>query len=151
MIQRIQSIFLLLAGALMGVTVFSPLLTLSDSTGLLTDFYSLGTGKLFDVQYPAWGVVFIAVLGALAALINIFLYKNRNLQIKAGILTSLLILFFYVTVYVYFGSYTGKYNLSFTGIRYGMALPFIALIFNVLAVLRIKKDEKLVKSLDRIR
>ena len=96
-------------------------------------------------------VVFFAGLSALLALINIFLYKKRKLQMKVGTLTSLLILFFYVTLYVYFNAYTVKYGLTFSSFQFGLILPVIALIFNVLAILRIKKDENLVKSLDRIR
>jgi drug/metabolite transporter (DMT)-like permease len=135
----------------MGVTTVSPLMELTGDSKLLYTFSSLGIGQLFAVQYPTWGVLFFAGLSALIAFINIFLYKKRKAQIKTGILISLLILFFYVTLYVYFQSYTAKYGLTFDKVQFGLALPIIALIFNILAIVRIKKDEKLVKSLDRIR
>ncbi|MDR0823704.1 MAG: DUF4293 domain-containing protein [Prevotella sp.] len=151
MIQRIQSVYLLLVVILMGVTTVSPLMELTGDSKLLYTFSSLGIGQLFAVQYPTWGVLFFAGLSALIAFINIFLYKKRKAQIKTGILISLLILFFYVTLYVYFQSYTAKYGLTFDKVQFGLALPIIALIFNILAIVRIKKDEKLVKSLDRIR
>lgn len=151
MIQRIQSVFLLLTAVLMGVTVFSPLMELDGGNKLLYTFFSFGIGQLFNAQYPAWGVLFFAALGVLLPLINIFLYKKRKVQMRIGTLTSLCILFFYITLYVYFNSYTAKYELSFNGIQYGIILPVIAIIFNIMAILRIKKDEKLVKSLDRIR
>ncbi|MFV0331325.1 MAG: DUF4293 domain-containing protein [Dysgonomonas sp.] len=151
MIQRIQTIFLLFTAILMGVTTFSPLMVLNGGDKLLYSFFPFGIGQLFNAQYPTWGVIFFSGLSALVPLINIFLYKKRKVQMKVGTLTSLLILFFYVTLYVYFNAYTSKYGLAFEGIQYGLILPVIALIFNVLAVLRIKKDEKLVKSLDRIR
>jgi len=165
MIQRIQTIFLLLTAILMGVTVFSPLMLLNGGeagiiphTGILAgmdkllySFFPSGIGQLFNAQYPTWGVLFFVGISALVPLINIFLYKKRKVQMKVGTLTSLLILFFYVTFYVYFNAYSTKYGLTFDGIQYGLILPVIALIFNVLAILRIKKDEKLVKSLDRIR
>ncbi|MDR1707532.1 DUF4293 family protein [Dysgonomonas sp.] len=151
MIQRIQSVYLLLAGLLMAAATFFPLLELAGEGKFTYIFSSLGIGQLFTVQYPTWGVVFFAGLSALLALINIFLYKKRKLQMKVGTLTSLLILFFYVTLYVYFNAYTVKYGLTFSSFQFGLILPVIALIFNVLAILRIKKDENLVKSLDRIR
>ncbi len=151
MIQRIQSVYLLLAGLLMAAATFFPLLELAGEGKFTYIFSSLGIGQLFTVQYPTWGIVFFAGLSALLALINIFLYKKRKLQMKVGTLTSLLILFFYVTLYVYFNAYTVKYGLTFSSFQFGLILPVIALIFNVLAILRIKKDENLVKSLDRIR
>lgn len=150
MLQRIQSIFLLLVCALMAVTAFSPLFTLADASGTLFTFCSSGIiGN--NTQLHTWGVLSIAGLSALLALINIFLYKNRKRQIAIGRVTSLLIIFFYVTAFVYFNSYANKYGFSFSAVQYGIVFPFIALIFNTLAILRIKKDEKLVRSLDRIR
>lgn len=151
MIQRIQTIFLLLTAILMGVTVFSPLMVLEGGDNLLYSYFPSGIGQLFNEQYSTWGVLFCAGISALVPLINIFLYKKRKVQMKLGTLTSLLILFFYVTLYVYYNAYVTKYGLTFEGIQYGLILPVIALVFNVLAILRIKKDEKLVKSLDRIR
>lgn len=151
MIQRIQSVYLLLVALLMVATVFCPLLELAGGDKFIYTYSSLGIGQLFGVQYPTWGVVFFAGLSALFALVNIFLYKKRKLQMRVGTLTSLLILFFYVTFYVYFNTYTAKYGLMFSSLQFGLILPIIALIFNILAILRIKKDENLVKSLDRIR
>jgi drug/metabolite transporter (DMT)-like permease len=151
MIQRIQSVYLLLVALLMAATVFCPLLELTGEGEFSYIFSPLGIGQLFAVQYPTWGVVFFAGLSALFALVNIFLYKKRKLQMRVGTLTSLLILLFYITFYVYFNTYTAKYELTFSSFQFGLVLPIIALIFNILAILRIKKDENLVKSLDRIR
>lgn len=151
MIQRIQSVYLLLVAVLMAAASFCPLLELTGEDKSVYIFSSLGIGQLFTVQYPTWGVVFFAGLSALLALVNIFLYKKRKLQMRIGTLTSLLILFFYVTLYVYFSDYTAEYKLEFSSFQFGLVLPIIALILNVLAILRIKKDENLVKSLDRIR
>lgn len=151
MIQRIQSVYLLLVAILMAAATFSPLLELTGEDKATYIFSSLGIGQLFAIQYPTWGVVFFAGLSALLALVNIFLYKKRKLQMRVGTLTSLLILFFYVTLYVYFSDYTTEYKLEFSSFQFGLVLPIVALILNVLAILRIKKDENLVKSLDRIR
>lgn len=151
MIQRIQTIFLLLVCILMTGTVFSPLLTIYTSGS--SDLLNLTSWGVFSeiLTYETWGVVSVAALSALVAFINIFLYKNRKLQIKIGNLTSFLLIFFYVTfaTYVYF--LLDKHQIAFNSVQYGIILPFIALIFNILAILKIKKDEKLVRSLDRIR
>ncbi|MDL2214974.1 DUF4293 domain-containing protein [Dysgonomonas sp. OttesenSCG-928-M03] len=151
MIQRIQTIFLLITAILMAVTVFSPLAELTDEGKLALTFFSSGIGIFFSAQYPTWGVLTFALLGGLLPLVNIFMYKNRKLQMKLGTATSLIIIAFYVTFYVYLNSLMANNSLNFEGIGYGITLPAIALIFNILAILRIKKDEKLVQSLNRIR
>lgn len=151
MIQRIQSVFLLLVGILMGITIFSPLMILSDGKELLLTLWSFGVGDIFNIQYPTWGVVTLAVICTVLPIANIFLYKKRKVQMKVGTITSLFILFLYVTIYVYFNAITNKDGLSLVEIQYGAILPFIALILNILAILRIKKDEDLVRSTERIR
>ncbi|MDU1890888.1 MAG: DUF4293 domain-containing protein [Dysgonomonas sp.] len=150
MIQRIQSIFLLLVFILMALTAFSPLLMLADASGTLFSFTSLAI-LVKNTQLHTWGVVSMAGLSALTALINIFFYNKRKAQIKLGWVTTILIILFYVTVFVYFSSYASKFGFTISSVQYGIILPVIALIFNILAIQRIKKDEKLVRSLDRIR
>lgn len=158
MIQRIQSIFLLLVCIAMDFTAFSPLLIISlpsdvldISISNLLNFNSFGILDGQEVLKHTWGVVTIAILSALLAFVNIFLYKKRKLQIKIGNLTTFLIVLYYITLGVYLYSFSVNDNISIINIQYGIVLPFIALIFNILAVYRIKKDEKLVRSMNRIR
>ena len=48
----------------------------------------------------------------------------------------------------FLGEIDSAYNIN---LQFGIILPVVALIFDLLAISRIKRDEKLVKSLDRIR
>lgn len=151
MIQRIQSIFFLITAILMAVTVCSPLVVVGDSTspeGVVT-FFSYGMQGSAGVV-NTWGVLTFAVLGAVLPFISIFLYKKRKLQLKLGRITSLLLVLFYVTFFVYFNSLLGG-EFPLGNVKYGMMLPIIALVFNILAVLNVRKDEKLIQSLNRIR
>lgn len=151
MIQRIQSLFLLIAAILMGVTVFSPLLEISDGGKFLSSFCPFGIASP-KLDFPTWGVLTFAVLSAILPLINIFLYKKRKLQANLGYITALCIVIFYVAAIVYLRAYLGRLEVDYTlNVQYGIILPAIALIFNILAIAKIKKDDKLVKSLDRIR
>lgn len=159
MIQRIQSVFLLLAALMMGLTAFLPLLDLSFlvSSGsevaqskYLT-LYSYGIGE-FAGEFPTWGILTFAILSGLLSLISIFLYKNRKSQLNFCYLTALSIVLYYVTSMVYLNSYVSKIPAEYTfNIQIGIILPVVALIFVLIAISRIKKDEKLVRSLDRIR
>ena len=150
MIQRIQTIYLLLVCVLMSLTLCSPLAILSggEQIYLFNDcgFY-LGTENVS----PNWGVLTFAGLSAIMALVSIFLYKNRKKQMKIVNFNNLLIVLFYATFGVYFLYTSGRLNLSFLNVSFGIALPLVALVFNILAYLKIKADEKLVQSLNRIR
>ena len=69
-----------------------------------------------------------------------------------ALLTALLIVMYYITSMVYINAFVGKIDSEYTlNVQLGIILPVIALIFDLLAYFRIKKDEKLIKSLDRIR
>jgi hypothetical protein len=98
-------------------------------------FYSI----CIDFVFP---VLKIAI--AILALIAIFMYKKRLLQIKIcyGIMVLLILT-------------GGLYLLFLMTVCFAPAIamlfPWIALILDFMAIHRIKKDEKLVRSLDRIR
>ena len=120
MIQRKQTLFLILAFVAFAVTVFMP------------------------VGVP-W-VWIVALLAALGSLGNIFLYMRRPLQAKLCIALIGLGLVYYMAVAVYQHSIDGQ--LVFT---WPLALPMVAMLCLFLAHKGILKDEKLVRSLDRIR
>ncbi|MFT4660043.1 MAG: peptidoglycan/LPS O-acetylase OafA/YrhL [Patiriisocius sp.] len=99
------------------------------------------------LTFPAYYLV----LGLISlTLIAIFMFKKRNMQVLLGRLNYLLILGLIVVLYLNID----KLNESLsTTIEYGVGLylPVAALAFNFLANRAIKKDEDLVKSLDRLR
>jgi len=137
MIQRIQTIYLLLAFITMGALPFVfPLQT--DASGIKRVFFTDHT------------VDFVLFLGsALLSIITIFLFKNRQLQFVLGRLNIILNLIL-LGLFVYHSlSVSGEGAPSEKGI--GMFLPIFSIVFLVLANKAIKKDEDLVKSVDRLR
>jgi hypothetical protein len=77
------------------------------------------------------------------SIIVIFLYKNRSLQIKLCCGILVLLIFSYITLFLPgTKAAIGKWPAVF---------PFVAGIFDILAICAIRKDEKLVRSLDRLR
>ena len=131
MIQRIQSVYLLFVFCLLTILVFIPFS--SNTIAFKTGFYA-----------GYFGVV------ALAAMATIFLYKNRNLQIKIcyGIFAALILIY---ALYFIFDYQNLPLTDFFRHIRFTFIFPFIAGVFVFLAMMGIKKDEKLVRSLDRLR
>ena len=136
MIQRIQSVYLLIV-VLLGAVLpfFLPVWSTEEGTSVFaTDQFMIMT-------------VFGA--SAILALITIFLYKKRKLQISLGRL-NIILNFILLGLFVYWSlRVPGEMNISEKGI--GMLLPIISIVFLVLANKAIMRDENLVKSVDRLR
>lgn len=160
MIQRIQTIFLLLSSFGMILFLFLPVWMKLDpvsgevymvfSTYLLHQTDADSASQLTYLPYAYSGGV--AVLTVIISWIEIFKYKNRLTQIKLGTLNSLLmtgslvylVYLTYKAQEVLLPAVLGEYKL-------GLFMPAIALILNSMANRFIRKDEKLVRSVDRIR
>ncbi|MFB0925309.1 MAG: DUF4293 family protein [Vicingaceae bacterium] len=91
----------------------------------------------------------------LVALVAILLFKNRSLQIKIGKLIILLIAFQIAAIVMYSDTVKSLMDVSpedvVISFKFGAVLPVISLICAYLAVYYIRKDDKLVRSADRLR
>ena len=141
MIQRIQSVWLLLAAICAFVTY-----TLVLYVGTLPD----ATKKQFVLGDHFLLVAFIVALGVLA-LICIFLFKNRKLQFRLTILTLVLTIGFIIVQYLLIEQFKKEYTFQTGSYQVAALMPIVMIIFLILAARGIYKDEKLVKSLDRLR
>jgi len=160
MIQRIQTIFLLIVGINMLVFLFAPLWQKVDSSSGAS--YTLTAFYLETITSPEEGVknefspyVVPGILGLLSvcvAFISIGMYKKRMRQIILSTLNSLLIGTALGLSAYWATQAEGNILLGIQGAySYGLFLPAIALVFNSLAVRFIRKDERLVRSMDRLR
>ncbi|MFM7358904.1 MAG: DUF4293 domain-containing protein [Sediminibacterium sp.] len=146
MIQRIQTIWLLLASILSFVSLqtsfFSGLKQLTVDAAVQPEAsYARLTGM------SNWILLVATVLMALLGLISIFLYNNRRIQMRvalAGLLLSVGLIFLYYRESLQF--LPGKGTLDLTALVV-MVIPFLFF----LAIRGIYKDEYLVKSVNRIR
>ena len=145
MLQRIQSIFLLLTSSAF-FSLFAVNFATSDNTsnGIFSDqMYNITDNPI---------LIGLTVLGGAIALVNIFMFKNRPLQLRMGnILIVLCILLPLVAGLLMYNE--GKQVESYGNIEDGLGiyLPIIALVTTILANRFIKKDSNLVKSMDRLR
>lgn len=139
MIQRKQTLWLLLVATVSLLSLKFPIYS-----GNLVD---AGGAKLWKELNAASTIPLTLVCGAVAALalVTIFLYKNRPLQLRLVlvnlILSALLLVLYFVEARDYM---EGGYAIT-------ALLALAAPVFLVLAANGIRKDEKLVKSLDRLR
>ncbi len=155
MIQRIQTVYLLLAALLTGSLFF---LTLAEMAGDQM-FYQLWWRGVYQVEagsqpqmvLPTWAISILTILTTLVSLVTLFLYKKRILQIRLcalnlGLLAGLSGLIFYMAKAT--AKELGAADVSF---NWPLVLPLIALILTIMAIKAIGRDEALVRSLDRIR
>ncbi len=99
-----------------------------------------------------WFIAAFATLSAIVAFYEIFRYKNRLTQLKLGFLNVLLMMVVLgSTVYFIFEGETLSANATQGDFETGIYLPGLALIFNLLANRFIRRDEQLVRSVDRLR
>lgn len=142
MIQRIQSIYLAVVFALSAIL---PLVfKLWDDSK--KEVYALEL--LSDLSIIAKLVPVFFLISALLAIVSIFKYKKRQLQFVLGRIIILINLFL-LGILIYLSLNIPGEVSSEKGI--GMFIPVVAILFAVLANKAIKKDEDLVKSVDRLR
>ena len=152
MIQRVQTIFLVLGAAMLGLLFLKPLslLGIDEVPEEVAAGSMLVDGNFTIDDNP----ILLALIGVviLLLIIAVFLFKNRSLQIKIGqvslfavCIATLLSIFFFWKEYQVIAD--GSQILP----RLGYALIILASLFILLAIRSIRKDEKLVRSADRLR
>jgi len=137
MIQRIQTIYLLLTFLITGVLFF------------FIPLWTLNNGKAF---YFMQDQVYTVLLGlsTMLTVISIISYKKRQNQFVMGRLNIILNLIL-LGLFVYRSLNLSGEAVTVSEKGIGMFLPIVAIVLLVLANKAIKKDEDLVKSVDRLR
>jgi len=163
MIQRIQSLFLLVVSAVMMCMLFFPLWQKTDLNAsematldvfiLKYEQYTPDTGERQLIwKRDVFYIAIVASLAALVALFSIFQFKNRLRQIQLGALNSLLIaVTMGISLYLIIVTEKTLAPEDQGNYLFGFYLPVIALFCNMMANRFIRRDEKLVRSADRIR
>lgn len=136
MIQRIQTIYLFVSALIMG-SLFMWFPTVLGEDGSV----------IIERNEPlVFGLIFISIA---LAIISILSFKKRQLQFVLNRL-NIISNFILLGVFVYRSlTLSGETFVSEKGI--GVLLPIISIVFLVLANKAIKRDEDLVKSVDRLR
>ena len=131
MIQRIQSIYLMVAAISMTLISFKvPVYTLNE-----TLFMAQDDTKMF----------ILTIVGTIFSLLGLFMFKNRKFQMKLIRLTVLIQMIIGVRLFMLFNKFEVILN------NYLLFLLVFALIALIMAFRGVKKDDDLVRSVDRIR
>ncbi|MEZ4859260.1 MAG: DUF4293 domain-containing protein [Flavobacteriaceae bacterium] len=136
MLQRIQTVYMIFSILVMGLLyIWFPVVEDASKTLVISKTEPL-----------VLGLVFVPVI---VTLLSIFNFKKRQQQFVLNRL-SILLNFVLLGVFVYRSlKVSGETLVSEKGI--GVLLPIISIVFLVLANKAIKRDEDLVKSVDRLR
>ena len=131
MIQRIQSIYLLVATISMTLISFKvPVYTLNET--------------LFMAQDDT-NMFVLTIVGAIFSFLGLFMFKNRKFQMKLIRLTVLIQMIIGIRIFMLFNKFEVVLNNSF------LFLLVFTLIALIMAYRGVKKDDDLVRSVDRIR
>ncbi|PTN08238.1 DUF4293 domain-containing protein [Mangrovibacterium marinum] len=147
MVQRIQTVYMLISAILLGLLFALPFAEIAHEGS----FYVFNIRGIVGQEGLKENGMAIAGLTGIILLLHvaaIFMYKKRILQIRFLVLSILLSIGLFGMFY--FFTY---YSFDDADISFGIAVvfPIISLIFDYLAIRGIGKDEALIRSMDRIR
>ncbi len=164
MIQRIQTVYLALVAVLSILGLCLPLGVFMDGTKVVASLNSwmfspeitpkaMASADFHDLAPMALGIVLSIVIVLTAVSVMLFHFRMR--QLRLTIFTTILlvgyILYFAFLIWHYTEAVSSvvdgaTFRLSVAGV-----LPVLSVILNCLAIHGIRKDEALVRSLDRLR
>ncbi len=140
MIQRIQSIYLFLAGAAALALFVFAFVNVSGDTASIAAF----SDGDFDINDNI-ALMILAIVAGVVAILNIFLFNNRKLQTNIGKLVILLNVVLAALAGFFLYQTMGSASVEVAP-NAGFGMPVLSIIFAFLANRNITKDEKLVKS-----
>lgn len=143
MIQRIQSVLMLISGGVLGMEFIFPFATSSSQkSGFLSDMiYNISDSPV---------LLGTSIAGIVLCIIAIFLFKNRKLQKTISWVAMVICIMIPVLAYVLFSQNQSEISEDIS-LGAGTFLPIVSAILLAIANRFINKDENLVKSMDRLR
>mgnify|MGYP002576233153 FL=1 len=149
MIQRIQTVYLLVVAILAVVMISLPVGSFVMPDYHMSELTNLALVSEEGVSdYAPWALFALQTVSAILALVTIFLYKKRMLQIRLTLFNMLVLVGYYVTLVIFVLNLKG--DASFVP-SWTVCLPLISIILSWLAIRAIGKDEMLVKAYERLR
>lgn len=154
MIQRIQSVYLLLASAIMLILFFSPIAQLELKDNIFLFFYHNRIEAADPVIYRSisvWPVSLLLIIIVVVGLYAIFQFRNRIRQIRLCVF-NIILHFGLIGLIYFFTQFTLKQEGGIQSVfLWPVVIPFISMIITYIAFKKIQKDEMLIRSVDRLR
>jgi hypothetical protein len=153
MIQRIQTVYLIIATVLLMFLIFMPIaefVRLADDAVFELTFKGLLTEANEGVMFNSIPLSILITICLSILVVTIFLYKRRMLQIRLSVFNIILLVglqglaFYYVKTAENVLQGNSSYTLFFV-------FPIVAAILVFIALRGIARDEALIRSIDRLR
>ncbi len=155
MLQRIQSVYLFFAAILIFALFLFPIvhnvyINGIPSTVKVTGVYQDAGGRQQQTT-PFTALSIVTVVVALVPLVIILMYQNRKKQITYCYLAILVIIAYSFWLSQVVKNEVGDLQVRTDNLGIGMFLSSLSIILLILAAKSIQRDEKLVRSADRLR
>ncbi|MDD2474784.1 MAG: DUF4293 domain-containing protein [Dysgonamonadaceae bacterium] len=150
MLQRIQTVYLLIASLCMVASLLTHLAVFAFD-GQIVRFEAMGFYLNQEIIFSTWGLFVIGNISAILSVVIVFLYNKRMLQIRLAAINIFMIVGYYGLIAFYIYMRNPEVNSVFQNIGIGIVTPIVAIILTYLAIRKIGADEALVRSLNRIR
>lgn len=152
MIQRIQTIYLLVVTLLMASIFFYPYAELLAENGQIYIFKFNGLtfleeDSIYSLTVPP--IILLSII-VLISFLSIFFYKRRIFQMRINLINIILMMGYLGLNYYYIQSFSSQLN-GIVSYKITVVFPFVSAILTYLAIRAIGKDEALIRSMDRIR
>jgi len=156
MIQRIQSLYLVVVAIACSLLFFFPMIDFIDPGKGTYKLFAIGMKSFSDVPgllffWQTFPLLLLVVISLGLAIMTVFLYRNRRTQFRLVSINILLNVLLIALVFLLYSNFFESRLQIRSTYDFGMYIPLISLVFLVLASRAIRKDEALVKSSDRLR
>lgn len=154
MIQRIQTLYLLVVTAFMTCALLLPIAEFTAADGTIFTLSAFSLSSDAESMTTLWMAI-LMVLSTALPFITIFLFKRRQLQVRmcAAEIVLLLGCIAFILIYYFLSGSNALESVDIVHKQFSWAaiMPVASIILSFLAARAIFKDEVLVRSLDRIR
>ena len=152
MIQRIQTVYLLVVTILMGSIFIYPFAELlgADNQLFIYNFNGLSIENEEGLYMLTVPPIILLAITVFISFVSIFLYKKRIIQMRINFINLILMLGYLGLNYYYIQNFSNQLD-GVVSYKVTAIFPLVAAILTYLAIRAIGKDEALIRSMDRIR
>jgi hypothetical protein len=156
MIQRVQSVYLLLVTVVMSFLIVSPYAKMMDADNQTLVFKSYAIVIEANDGEPETykntvAVITLVLLTSLISFICIFLYNRRLVQIRICIINTILLIVLLVVMFLYYKITRDNLNPLHPSFEISAIFPMISVALTIMAYRAIRHDDMLVNSFERLR
>lgn len=156
MIQRVQSVYLLLVTVVMSFLIVRPYAEIIDSDNQTLIFKSHAIVIEANSGDPQTykdtvAVISLVLLTSLISFVCIFLYNRRLIQIRICIINTILLIVLSSVMFLYYKITRDNLNPIDHSFRVSAIFPLIGVVLTIMAYKAIRHDDMLVNSFDRLR